>query len=98
LDLFQSQDSEIIYILFFVALQVSALMEGKALLSQEVLELRQKLVDSQLTGKEKEKLVEKAATLAAENVSLKAAMDELAAQKANLDEKTVILQEAVQQR
>ena len=42
-------------------------------MTQEVLTLRQQLLsESQLTAAEKQKLVEKAAKLAAENVALKA--------------------------
>ena len=40
--------------------------------TQEVLTLRQQLSESQLTAAEKQKLMEKAAQLAAENVALKA--------------------------
>ena len=41
-------------------------------MTQEVLTLRQQLSESQLTAAEKQKLMEKAAQLAAENVALKA--------------------------
>ena len=78
--------------------QVSALMEGKALLSQEVLDLRQRLADSAMTAKEKEKLVEKAAQLSADNVNLKATLDETVSQKAGLEEKIKVMQETIEQR
>ena len=52
--------------------QARALEEGKNILTQEVSTLRQQLSESQLTAAEKQKLMEKAAQLAAENVALKA--------------------------
>lgn len=56
-------------------------------MTNEVVSLRQKLSDSQLTAREKEKLIEKAAQLAAENVSLKAAVDEATGQNAALQDR-----------
>ena len=46
--------------------------------TQEVLTLRQQVSDSQLTAAERQKLVEKAAQLAAENVALKAQVGQAA--------------------
>ncbi len=48
--------------------------------------LRQQISESQLTAAEKEKLMEKAAQLAAENVALKAEVDELKGQKGLAEE------------
>lgn len=59
--------------------------------AQEVISLRNELSNCQISGHEKEKLLEKTAQLAAENVELKAAVDELAAQRQ-------ILQEQVNER
>ena len=54
--------------------------------------LRQKLSESELTAKEKEKLLDRAAQLAAENVALKAAVDELTGQKADTEERLGIVE------
>ena len=68
------------------------------MLSQEVLDLRQRLADSAMTAKEKEKLIEKAAQLSADNVNLKASLDEMTSQKFGLEEKIKIMQETLEQR
>ena len=66
--------------------------------TQEVLSLRQQLSDSQLTAKEKEKLIEKAAELAAENVGLRAAADEAHGQRIALEDRIKVMQEELLQR
>ena len=67
-------------------------------MTEEVLRLRERISESQLTEKEKEKLTEKAAELAVENVGLKAAVDEVSAQKIALEEKFTLLQSTLDQR
>lgn len=66
--------------------------------TNEVISLRQSLSDSQLTAKEKEKLIEKAAQLAAENVHLKATVDEVAGQKTALEERIQLITTEMAQR
>ena len=67
-------------------------------MTAEVVSLRQKLADSQLTAAEKDKLVSKAAELAAENVALKASVDELKGQKGAADEKLRAIESDLAQR
>ena len=67
-------------------------------MTNEVISLRQSLSDSQLTAKEKEKLIEKAAQLAAENVHLKATVDEVAGQKTALEERIQLITTEMAQR
>ncbi len=57
------------------------------------MQLREKVAESQLTSKEKEKLLEKAAQLSAENVGLKAAIDEMTALKCSLEDRVKSLEE-----
>ncbi len=66
--------------------------------TSEVVSLRRQLSDAQLTSKEKEKLLDKAAQLAAENVSLKASMDELAGQKSAMEGRLRLMEEELKQK
>ena len=67
------------------------LFQNLIAVTQEVLTLRQQLSESQLTAAEKQKLMEKAAQLAAENVALKAQVDE----RSSMDYVAVLNEELV---
>lgn len=60
--------------------------------------LRQQLSDSQLTAREKEKLIERAAQLASENVSLKSTVDEMQSQKSNWEDRLALMEKELNNR
>jgi hypothetical protein len=65
--------------------------------TKEVLSLRQQLSDSHLNALERQKLMEKAAQLAADNVALKSEVDEIRGMKAAAEEHlNAVLKEAEQ--
>jgi len=66
--------------------------------TEEVLNLRQQLAAGELSQAEKAKLVERAAELAAENVSLRASVDELAAQKSALEDRNRAAEEEIKRK
>ena len=70
----------------FYANQIKALEEAKSLLSTEVISLRQKLASKDQESVPNGRILERANELAAENVALKAAIDELTGQKVSLEE------------
>jgi len=66
--------------------QIKALEEAKSLLSSEVISLRQRLASKEQESVPSGRVLERANELAAENVGLKAAIDEISGQKESLEE------------
>ena len=69
----------------FYANQIKALEEAKSLLSAEVISLRQKLASKNQENVPNGRVLERANELAAENVGLKAAIDETTGEKEELE-------------
>jgi len=76
----------------FYANQIKALEEAKSLLSSEVVSLRQKLDQKEQGNVPSERVLQRANELAAENVGLKAEIDEITGQKGALKEQLHILE------
>jgi len=78
--------------------QVRALEESKTLLSNEVMLLRQELAHTKQENVPNERILERANELAAENVGLKAAIDESMSEKQSMEERIKLLEEQIQGR
>merc|ERR1711970_420048 len=78
--------------------QVRALEESKTLLANEVMSLRKQLAQRQAEAVPSERILERANELAAENVGLKAAIDETTGEKRAMEERLHILEEQVKSR
>jgi len=78
--------------------QVRALEESKTLLANEVMSLRKQLAQRQTESVPSERILERANELAAENVGLKAAIDETIGEKGAMEERIKILEEQLESR
>lgn len=78
--------------------QVKALEESKTLLANEVMTLRKQLAQRKTDAVPTDRILERANELAAENVGLKAAIDETIGEKQSMEERIKVLEEQVTSR